>query len=466
LKWQKKHGNEEVIYHMNVFKSYVDNEEVDHAKDFEFAAPAGFVGYTGKFFLIMIDEIQYMTEYIFYDKERKVKAHNLPGAFHGLVELKFAPMLVAGSYIGLMTQMMQKMFVGCRLRPFPLSPKLDFKGGLEAFYKYAEYYNIDLTEEIALVINQIIQSDPFYMTSLFSSPYRDFSSVEGVIQTFVNEISNKEGELYLTWLEYINISVKKVNDIYGKQILLILSKNRYKKMGRDEILKQLNWPEERDPELEEKLLALEYGGLIQSTSSNYHYQGIPDDILDLIFRERYQYEIYKNEFDMKSELQNRVINLEKSNRSLKGQVNELKGRMLELVVWREINQYRKKSTPITDLKNKCRKIPQELQNNPIFVKIQSMKIGMIYLNYFIQTPETKALELDMLVEGITNDNSYLALVFEFKNRDEKKPIQNEVQNFVQKIEMLNYSLKRQRKQNINICSIYFSANGFDNNIEI
>jgi len=95
-----------------------------------------------------------------------------------------------------------------------------------------------------------------------------------------------------------------------------------------------------------------------------------------------------------------------------------------------------------------------------------MKIGMIYLNYFIQTPETKALELDMLVEGITNDNSYLALVFEFKNRDEKKPIQNEVQNFVQKIEMLNYSLKRQGKQNINICSIYFSANGFDNNIEI
>ena len=79
----------------------------------------------------MIDEIQYLTEYIYKDKEETLLAKNLPGAFHGLVELKFAPMLVAGSYIGWMTQMMQKMFVGSRLRHYPISPKLDFKGGME-----------------------------------------------------------------------------------------------------------------------------------------------------------------------------------------------------------------------------------------------------------------------------------------------------------------------------------------------
>jgi hypothetical protein len=99
---------------------------------------------------------------------------------------------------------------------------------------------------------------------------------------------------------------KKVNDQYGKQILLILSKNRYQEMGRDEILKELEWPEERDGELQEKLLALEYGGLIESTTSNYHYQGIPDDILDLVFREHYQYEIYRKKMNMASELKKRV----------------------------------------------------------------------------------------------------------------------------------------------------------------
>jgi hypothetical protein len=298
---------------MYEFSEYIEKESAQQAIDLAFAAPAGFYGYTGKNFLVMIDEIQYMTEYIYKDKEETILAKTLPGAFHGLVELKFAPMLVAGSYIGWMTQMMQKMFVGSRLRHYPISPKLDFKGGMEAVYKYAQHYHIPLTPEIALVINQIVQSDPSYMTALFCSPFRDFSSVEGVINTFVEEISNKKGELYLTWMEYINISINKVNDRYAKQILLILSKNRYQKMGRDEILKQLEWSKDRDPELEEKLLALEYGGLIEGTTSSYHYQGIPDDILDLLFRDRYQYEIYNKPFDMKSELREKIKQLEKNN---------------------------------------------------------------------------------------------------------------------------------------------------------
>ena len=40
-------------------------------------------------------------------------------------------------------------------------------------------------------------------------------------------------------------------------------------MGRDEILDKLGWSEDRDTELEDKLLALEYGGLIEGTSSIY-----------------------------------------------------------------------------------------------------------------------------------------------------------------------------------------------------
>jgi len=165
---------------------------------------------------------------------------------------------------------------------------------------------------------------------------------------------------------------------------------------------------------------------------------------------------------MKSELQNIVKTLEKNNRSLKSQVNELKGRMLELVLWREMNQYRKQARPFPNLINKCREMPEKLMNHPIFVKIQSIIIGMIYINYFIQTPETNALEFDLFVECIVEDNSYTALVFESKNRDEQKPTQKEVQNFITKIEVLGYSLQRQGKQNIHIGPIYFSANGFDN----
>ena len=458
-------NNERILENLQRFNKYYDEENTHSAIMFAFGAPVRFAQYTGKFFLVMIDEIQYMTEYIFHDQNRKVKAYNLPGAFHGLVEIKSAPMLVSGSYIGWMTQMMRKMFVGCRLRPFPISPKLDEKGGLEAVFKYAETYNIQLTDEIANVINMIIQSDPFYMTALFSSPFRDFSSVEGVIQTFVEEISNKKGELYLTWMEYIDISLKKVKDKYGKQILLILSKNRYQKMGRDEILEKLEWSEERDAELEEKLLALEYGGLIESTSSNYHYQGIPDDILDLIFRERYQYEIYKKQFNMASELKKRVKELEQNNRSLKGQVNELKGRMLEVVLWRELNSFSKKGIAISGLENRFRPMPDNLKNAPFLISMKEMSIGLIYLNYFIQSPETAVMELDLLVEG-TSETCYQAIVFEIKNRDEKKcPTDLEIKLFVQKIEVFKHALKRMGHQNICLLPVFLSANGFEDNSE-
>jgi len=461
----KKQGNKDVIHQMEVFKSYENKELAEEAISFAFGAPAGFVGYTGKFFVVMIDEIQYMTEHIYKDKDETIKAKTLPGAFHGLVELKIAPMLVAGSYIGWMTQMMQKMFVGSRLRPFPISPKLDFKGGMEAIYKYAEHYDITLTEEIALVINSIVQSDPFYMTALFNSPFQDFSSADGVIKTFINEITNKKGELYLTWMEYINISIKKVNDRYAKHILLILSENRYKEMGRDEILDKLGWSKDRDPELEEKLLALEYGGLIEGTSSSYHYQGIPDDVLDLIFRERYHYEIYNKKFDLSSELRKKIRDLEKNNRSLKSQVNELKGRMLELVIWREMNQYRKKGQPFAHLENKLRTIPDHLKNQDVISMIQSMIIGNIYLNYYIQSPESVVQELDVLVEGVS-ENIFQCIVFEIKNRDDTNlPTEKEIQQFIQKLELFTHSLKRQGHNRVMLCPIFFSANGFEPDIE-
>ena len=461
----KRYGNKVVLYQMGVFKSYIEAESATQAIHFAFGAPANFYGFTGKFFVVMIDEIQYMTEHIYYDKEKTIKERTLPCAFHGLVELKIAPMLVAGSYIGWMTQIMQKMFVGSRLRPFPISPKLGFKGGMEAAYKYAEYYDISLTEEIALVINSIVQSDPFYMTALFNSPFQDFSSADGVIKTFINEITNKKGELYLTWMEYINISIKKVNDRYAKHILLILSENRYKEMGRDEILVKLGWSKDRDPELEEKLLALEYGGLIEGTTSSYHYQGIPDDVLDLIFRERYHYEIYNKKFDLSSELRKKISDLEKNNRSLKSQVSELKGRMLELVIWREMNQYRRKGQPFARLEKKLRPIPNHLQSHDMLSMIQSMTIANIYINYYIQSPESVVQELDVLVEG-ASENIFQGIVFEIKNRDDTNlPTEKEIQQFIQKLKLFTNSMKRQGHEHVLLCPIYFSANGFEPDIE-
>ena len=163
---------------------------------------------------------------------------------------------------------------------------------------------------------------------LFGSdcPEKDFSSTEGVIYTLTHEIKDKGSELYRTWAEYIDSTIRQVNNIfiYAKKVMLFLSKERYKEWPRNEIREHIGWPPEKDRELEEKLATLEYGGLVTRGSSDFHYQGIQDDILDLIFRDRYQYEIEAVSPDISGELADKIKKLEKEKKSLEGALNELK----------------------------------------------------------------------------------------------------------------------------------------------
>ncbi|MCP4105351.1 MAG: hypothetical protein GY749_07430, partial [Desulfobacteraceae bacterium] len=258
-KWELLHDllaqvkNDKILRDAEGFRKDIEKEHVHEAMMTAFGAPARFTGYDDVFFVVMIDEIQYMTKYIFRDKECKLVFRNLPGGFHGLVELKIAPMLVSGSYIGWMTQMMQEMFVGGRLKRTPVSPKLTFAEGMKAVYRYAEYHSIIIDEKTALAANILTQSDPFYISVLFGSDWeeKDFSDAEGVILTLAHEITDRESELFGTWSEYIDSTLKQVNDIYGKKILLYLSKERHKECTRDEIRDHLGWASERDKELEE-----------------------------------------------------------------------------------------------------------------------------------------------------------------------------------------------------------------------
>ncbi|MCP4349300.1 MAG: hypothetical protein GY795_27785, partial [Desulfobacterales bacterium] len=351
-------GNQNVLKEIEEFRYHVEKEKLHYVQMSAFGAPARFSGHDSVFFVVMIDEIQYMTRYVYYDKARQNRARNLPGAFHGLVELKVAPMLVSGSYIGWMTEMIHEMFVGGRLKKTRISPKLMSDEGMKAVYRYSEHFKTEVTDKSALIMNILTQGDPFYIATLFRSdfPQKDFSCTEGVINTFVYEILNREGKLFETWSEYINMAIKAVNNIYGKKMLLYLSREREKECTRDEIRNHLGWKPDDDSILEEKLLALEHGDLITRGTSDYHYRGIPDDVLDMIFRERYQYEVDMVKPDVSAELSEKVRVLENDKKSLVGRLRELKGRMLELVVWRELNRCRRENRAVRDFTGRMRKI--------------------------------------------------------------------------------------------------------------
>jgi hypothetical protein len=164
-----------------------------------------------------------------------------------------------------------------------------------------------VTDESAIIINRLTQSDPFYIASLLRSDWeqRDFSTPDGVIKTLDYEIKNRKGELFGTWSEYIYLTIKAVNDKHAKKILLFLSKERHKEFTRDEISEYIEH-QLSESALEEKLRTLAYDNLISQGTNNFRYCGIPDDILDLIFRDLYQEEIDNEKPNIAGELKAKV----------------------------------------------------------------------------------------------------------------------------------------------------------------
>ncbi|KHD04758.1 hypothetical protein PN36_17640 [Candidatus Thiomargarita nelsonii] len=53
-----------VLKDIRSFQKYLDAEKVDQAMNWAFGAPGVIAGIENIFFLVMIDEIQYMTQYI------------------------------------------------------------------------------------------------------------------------------------------------------------------------------------------------------------------------------------------------------------------------------------------------------------------------------------------------------------------------------------------------------------------
>jgi hypothetical protein len=184
----------------------------------------------------------------------------------------------------------------------------------------------------------------------------------------------------------------------------------------------------------------------------------------MIFREKYQYEIYMEKPDIESDLKKKVEELKHENLSLKGTVNELKGRMLELIIWRELNSFRKKSKAFSDFKKRLRPMPENEQIKAMIESFEKIVFDTVWINYYIQSPECHALEIDVFAEA-KNETGYYALIFECKNKNEKNlPSIDDARLFANKVKSFSHSLKNE-KQPILICPLYLSANGFDSEVE-
>ncbi len=299
--------------------------------DVAHSAPHRFAGVFDIRFLVILDEFQNISHYVYPDKDYQTHPiESMAGSFHSFSESKIAPMLVTGSYLGLLINIINKYLEAGRLSRFFMKPYLTQEEGLEAVYKYAEFYEEPLSLDSALQINELCLSDPFFISCVIQSNYenKDLQTVQGVIETVNFEISDRNSEMSVTWGEYIQAAVERINDKHAKHILLLMSKHNQREWTPQEIKDELNLDIEVN-EVHRKLLSLVASDLIVQGNADIDFRGLQDGTLNLILRNRFEKEISNFVPDLKADFLEIIKGMKSKERQLQGMINHLSGKLAE-----------------------------------------------------------------------------------------------------------------------------------------
>jgi hypothetical protein len=366
-------------------------------------------------FLVILDEFQYISEYVYPDfNYQTAPIETLPGTFHTLSESKFAPMFVTGSYASWLLRLINTYFQGGRLKQIEFSPYLTKEEGLEAVYKYAEYYQEPITNDTALQINELCMSDPFFIYSVIDSEYddKDLTNSDSVVDTVDYEVSDSRAEMCLTWSEYIDDTLDKVNDQYAKKMLLHLNKYSDRYWSIYELQQKLDIKLSVE-EIKKKLLVLVASDLIERGTSDIQFKGLRDGTLNLIIRNRFEEEIKNFPPNLKQEFHEQIQDLKQKNRQLQGKINYLNGLLAENLVATAF-----RSTKRFSLSKFFNDVTDDTRLNIIEVKQRVP----------LQRPDGKGMEIDVMATS----SDERVVVVEVKKT--KTPIgQDAIEDFHEKL---------------------------------
>jgi hypothetical protein len=327
--------NNSIIPLVNDVDFLIKNKEVGGSHELMWkkacSTPHRYASVLNTKFLVILDEFQNITKYIYRDEKCKEEPdETLAGSYHSLAESKIAPMLVTGSYAGWLLKVIIKYLEAGRLRQIRFSPYLTEGEGLQAVYKYAEFYDESITNDTAMQINKLCMADPFFISCVIISDYedKDLTTSKGVANTVDYELSVDTAEMYLTWGEYIDKIVNEVNDKNAKNNKIFLSKNNEKYFTPQDLKQKLELNLEVNA-IHKQLIILKEADLIHKDVSNIDFKGLQDGTLNLILRIFFEKEIKGFPSNFKQEFADIIADLNYKNKQLQGRLNYLYGKMAE-----------------------------------------------------------------------------------------------------------------------------------------
>ncbi len=409
-------------------------------------APKTIAEMKGEYIVQMIDEFQFINSMIYWDKAKDKLASTLAGGYLSTAESKIAPLLVSGSWVGWLTSLLQEMLPS-RFKKKTLYTMPEDES-VEMVYKYAQFFDVPVTEETVYLIARMTEGSPFYISSIMRSEYedKDLTTLDGVTKTLEFETLNDEGEIKSTWMEYIASALPRVNDRNGKNIVLYLCKHRDREVTRQELLENLKL-DMTDAKLEEKLTALVKSDIIKQGQTNFDYQGVSDNIFDKVFRGVYEKEI--QQFDVRNitkEYHDELQKIKDQYNRLSGQYNFIKGNYAEYSLYDQLHFHAQENNEF--LKSITRYLPADFN----FCQYSSVW----RFNYALL--HGKNFNIDIFARATQPEN--YSIIGEVKNRDSKKFSKEEALDFLVKYE----EVKRIEKLERTIAFI-FSLSGFTQEAE-
>ena len=244
----------------------------------------------------IMDEFQNSNTYIV--DERRNPIDSLSGTYLDLAEKREAPLIISGSEVHGLLEIVRKLTARFKVRTLGNLPEDEAK---EAIRRYAKASRTKINEQAEEKIWNLTQGDPLYIRALMQSEHnntKDYTNEDNIIATYTREIT--QGEIYGTWAEYIVKVFLEVNERNAKRIMLYLFQTGEERT-RAQMIKDLNL-DMTDLELQMKLLQLIKADLISFGSTAFRYVIAQDKTYELVFRRLFQDEIDHFIPDIRKEL--------------------------------------------------------------------------------------------------------------------------------------------------------------------
>jgi hypothetical protein len=424
----------------------VAHKEVDILWNIVREAPQTIAFRQKEFIVQMIDEFQFLNAMIYRDKDMQIPADDLAGGYLSTAESKIAPLLVSGSWVGRLMNLLNSM-LPTRFN-YEYLENMPEDEAVEMVYKYSRFFEVPITGETAYLVTQISEGSPFYTSSIFRSRYKhkNLTTVQGLTDTLEFETLDNRGNIKATWMEYVSYAFSKVNGKNAKRIVLYLCKHRDREVTRAELLEKLSLDID-DAELEKRLDALVKADIITQGRTNFDYRGIGDRIFDKVFRGKYEKEI--NEFDVrviKQEYNEEFEKLKKQYESLLGKYNYREGLFAEYLLLEKLRLHAR-------------------ENNKLFKSItRYLPVDFNFCEYsrvwrYDSSPEyTKRFSVDIFARAAAPGE--YSLIGEVKSRDPRKFSKEEAMEFERKFAGVKTQEKLDR-----VMGFIFSRSGFTKEAE-